>query len=232
MRGYQVVLVQAPAGFGKTPAGAVAARALGARHDRRLAVRADADDPLRLLHALALAVRTGAGRPSFGHTLLAGAHAAVVEGITAWLAEVAHAALDIVLIVDEAERLPPESIEALAYLLRNAPANLRVVVAARADCHLGIDDLVDYDQCLVVGPAQLRFDLGETIALVRSRLGSSLTMTPQRACRLTEGWPPGLQPADGDVGGRRPAGRNRRAVGSGGGLREQFVGVLLANRLR
>ena len=54
--------------------------------------------------------------------------------MTVWLAEVAQSALDIVLIVDEADRLPPASREALAYLLRNAPPNLRVVVAARADC--------------------------------------------------------------------------------------------------
>jgi hypothetical protein len=152
------------------------------------------DDPVRLVHALALAVRTGAGRPSFGQTLLAAAQPAAVEGITAWLAEVAHTALDIVLIVDEAERLPPESIEALAYLLRNAPANLRVVIAARADCHLGIDDLVDYDQCLVVGPTQLRFDLGETISLVRSRLGAAVDDdAAARLHELAEGWPLGLQ---------------------------------------
>ena len=53
--------------------------------------------------------------------------------MTVWLAEVAQSALDIVLIVDEADRLPEATREALAYLLRNAPPNLRVVVAARAD---------------------------------------------------------------------------------------------------
>jgi ATP/maltotriose-dependent transcriptional regulator MalT len=46
-------------------------------------------------------------------------------------------ALDIVLFVDEADRLPESTRVALAYLLRNAPPNLRVVVAARADAGWG-----------------------------------------------------------------------------------------------
>jgi LuxR family maltose regulon positive regulatory protein len=232
MSGHPVILVQAPAGFGKTSLLAQWRREHLARGTIVAWLSAQPqDDPVRLVHALALAVRTGAGRPSFGHTLLAAAQTAAIEGITAWLAEVAHTALDIVLIVDEAERLPPASIEALAYLLRNAPANLRVVIAARADCHLGIDDLVDYDQCLVVGPTQLRFDLGETIALVRSRLGGAVDDdAAARLHELAEGWPLGLQLALTVMS----AGADPRAeIGAlskrGGGLHEQFVGVLLAN---
>ena len=232
MSGHPVILVQAPAGFGKTSLLAQWRREHLARGTIVAWLSAQPqDDPVRLVHALALAVRTGAGRPSFGHTLLAAAQTAAIEGITGWLAEVAHTALDIVLIVDEAERLPPASIEALAYLLRNAPANLRVVIAARADCHLGIDDLVDYDQCLVVGPTQLRFDLGETIALVRSRLGGAVDDdAAARLHELAEGWPLGLQLALTVMS----AGADPRAeIGAlskrGGGLHEQFVGVLLAN---
>jgi LuxR family maltose regulon positive regulatory protein len=232
MRGQPIILVQAPAGFGKTSLLAQWRREHLARGTIVAWLSAQPqDDPVRLVHALALAVRTGAGRPSFGHTLLAAAQPAAVEGITAWLAEVAHTALDIVLIVDEAERLPPESIEALAYLLLAAPANLRVVIAARADCHLGIDDLVDYDQCLVVGPTQLRFDLGETIALVRSRLGSSVDDdAAARLHELAEGWPLGLQLALTVMSaGADPRAEIGALSAGGGGLREQFVGVLLAN---
>ncbi|HEX3138675.1 MAG TPA: LuxR C-terminal-related transcriptional regulator [Rhizobacter sp.] len=230
--GHPVVLVQAPAGFGKTSLLAQWRR----EHLTRGTVVAwlsaqSQDDPPRLVQALALAVRTGAGRPSFGHTLLAGPPSAAVEGITGWLAEVAQTALDIVLIVDEAERLPPDSIDALAYLLRNAPANLRVVIAARADCQLGIDDLVDYDQCLVVGPSMLRFELGETIALVRSRLGTAID--DDAAARLherVEGWPLGLQLALTVMSAGADPRTELSALAAGGGsLREQFVAVLLAN---
>ena len=151
------------------------------------------DQPQRLVQALALAVRVGSGRPTFGHTLIESAPSGL-EGVTIWLAELAHAAFDVVLIVDEADRLPTNSRDAVAYLVRNAPPNLRVVVAARTDCQLGLDDLVAYGQCIVIGPAFLRFQIDETMELVRGRLGTRLDNdTAARLHELTEGWPLGLQ---------------------------------------
>jgi LuxR family maltose regulon positive regulatory protein len=67
-------------------------------------------------------------------------------------------------------------------LLRNAPSNLRAVIASRADPGLAIDDLVAYGACIVVGPAQLRFQFDETIELVRARLGVASTATRRHAC--------------------------------------------------
>jgi LuxR family maltose regulon positive regulatory protein len=227
-----VIVVQAPAGFGKTSLLAQLRR----EHLGRGAVVAwltaqRQDDPSRLVQALALAVRTGAGRPTFGHTLLAAPPAEAVEGITAWLAEVAQSALDIVLIVDEADRLPPESLEALGYLLRNAPPNLRAVVAARTECPLGIDDLVDYGQCTVIGASQLRFELGETIALMQSRLPAGVDVDVAAQLHdLTEGWPLGLQLALAVMSSGADPRAEIAALASGGGaLRDQFVGVLLPN---
>ncbi|MDM0023666.1 LuxR C-terminal-related transcriptional regulator [Variovorax sp. J31P216] len=195
IRDLRAILVQAPAGFGKTSLlaqwrlehlshGAVVAW-LSAQPQ---------DEPQRLAQSLALAVRRGAGRSTFGHTLLEAVGPGGLEGITVWLAELAQSALDVVLIVDEAERLPAASREALAYLLRNAPPNLRVIVAARPDVHLDIDDLVAYGQCVVIGPSSLRFRLDETMQLVRSRLGARVDNdTAARLHEMTEGWPLGLQ---------------------------------------
>jgi len=144
---------------------------------------------------------------------------------------VAQTALDVVLIADEIDRLPPDSLEALAYLLHNVPPNLRVVLAARSDCRLDIDDLVDYGQCSVIGPSQLRFDLAETIELVHSRLGASVDHdAAARLHDLAEGWPLGLQLALTVMSGGIDPKAEIAALGAGGGLlRDQFVGVLLAN---
>ena len=232
LRGCPVVVVQAPAGFGKTSLLAqwrLEHLARGAVVAWLTAQRRDA--PQYLVQALTLAVRQGAGRPTFGHTLLEAPPPNAIEGITSWLADVAQTALDIVLIVDEAEHLPRESIQLLEYLLRNAPANLRVVVAARADCDLGIDDLIEYGQCIAAGASLLRFELAETIALVRNRLGAAFDVdTAARLHELTEGWPLGVQLALAVMAARADPRAEVAALASGGGvLREQFASVLLAN---
>jgi LuxR family transcriptional regulator, maltose regulon positive regulatory protein len=232
LRDHPIVLVQAPPGFGKTSLLAQWRREHLAQGAVVAWLSAQAqDEPQRLVQALALAVRTGAGRPTFGHTLLEAAPPAGLEGITVWLAELAQTALRVVLIVDEAERLPAASRDGLAYLLRNTPPNLRVVVAARADCRLGIDDLVAYGDCAVVGPQQLRFTLDEALQLVRGRFGQRIDIdAAARLHELTEGWPLGLQLALSVVAsGDDPRAGMSAIAAYGERLRDHFVVLLLAN---
>lgn len=232
IRNLPAILVQAPAGFGKTSLLAQW-RLEHLAHGAVVAwlTAQPQDEPQRLAQGLALSVRRGAGRSTFGHTLLEAVGPGGLEGITVWLAELAQSALDVVLIVDEAERLPTASREALAYLLRNAPPNLRVIVAARPDVHLDIDDLVAYGQCVVIGPSSLQFRLDETMQLVRSRLGARVDNdTAARLHQVTEGWPLGLQlaltliargvDARADVAGMEAI---------GGELHDHFVKLLLAH---
>ena len=232
LRDHPLVVVQAPPGFGKTSLLALWRREHLARGTVVAWVLAQAQDsPQRLVQALALAVRTAAGRPTFGHTLFGSTAPDGLEGITVWLAEVAQTALDIVLFVDEAERLPPESMEALAYLLRNAPSNLRAVVAVRADSQLGIEDLIAYGQCVVVTQEMLRFRFDETLELVHQRFGGRIDNdAAARLHELTEGWPLGLQLALAamDSGGAAPIATAAPAA-QGEALRTRFIGLLLAN---
>ncbi|HQR19237.1 MAG TPA: LuxR C-terminal-related transcriptional regulator [Burkholderiaceae bacterium] len=232
LRERPAVLVQAPAGFGKTSLLAQWRR----EHLARGTVVAwfsaqEEDDGQRLVQGLALAVRLASGKPGFGSTLLEGAVPPGLEGVTAWLAEVAQSALDIVIIIDEAERLPAESREALTYLIHNAPSNLRVVVAARPECDLGVAELVRYGHCATFGAAALRFSLDETIALARSRLGARVDAdTGARLHELTEGWPLGLQLALSAISRSTEAKTAISAMAARGGeLHERFVGALLAN---
>ena len=195
--GSPVTVVQAPPGFGKTSL-------LGQWRREHLAKRAavawlsadERDDFPRFLQSLVLAVQTGCARPGFGRFLLkrGGIAGSEMEGMTAWLAEVAQTSLDLVLIVDEAERLSPVNMSALTYLLHNIPANLRVVLAARGGLDEVVADLVAYGQCVVVGAETLCFRLEETMALVRERFGTKVDADNcARLQEMTEGWPLGLQ---------------------------------------
>ena len=227
-----IVVVQAPAGFGKTSLLAQWRREHLARGSVVAWVSAQSqDDPLRLVRALSLAVRTAAGRPTFGHTLLEAAVPDGLEGVTTWLADVAQSALDVVLIVDEADRLPLPARDALGYLLRNAPPNLRAVVAARTDCHLNIDDLIDYGQCTLVASELLRFQLDETMELVHARFGSRVDRDAvARLHELTEGWPLGLQLSLSVMAaGSDPQAEISAMAMHGSSLRDHVVNLLLAN---
>ncbi len=236
LRDYPVVLVQASAGYGKTSLLAQWRRehlALG-RVVAWLTAQPQDDVP-RFVQALALAVRAGAGRPGFGRTLMAAAPTAGLESVTVWLAEVAHSALDIVLIVDETNRLPEATREALTYLLHNAPSNLRVVVAARADFRLEIDDLIAYGRGISVGPVQLCFDLDETLGLVHARFGTRVDRDAvARLHEWVEGWPLGLQLALSVMASGSDPQAEVSAMAAQGGvsahpLRHQLVNLLLAN---
>lgn len=232
LRDHAVLLVQAPAGFGKTALLAQWRREHLAQGRIVAWLTAQAhDDVARLVQGLALAVRLGAGRPTFGHTLIEGSGAAGLEGVTAWLAEIAQTALDIVLIVDEVDRLPADSREAFAYLLRNAPANLRIAFAARADGQLDIDDLVAYGEVVVLGPSALCFRLDETLELVQARFGARVDRDRgARLHELTEGWPLGLQLAlTVMAAGVDPQSELDAISARGGELHGRFVELLLAN---
>ncbi|MGA7811888.1 LuxR C-terminal-related transcriptional regulator [Caballeronia sp.] len=230
-RDRPVTIVQAPPGFGKT------ALLVQWRHEQLMRGVVVAwlsldgrDDPRRLFAALILAVRTGSGRTAFGKHLLEGGAApdAPIEAITAWLAEVARTALDIVLILDEVERLPQASHEALIYLLENLPANLRIVLASRSGYDKVIARLIPYGVCTAVDAATLRFRLDETISLIGIRFGADVDAdTSARFHDITEGWPLGLQLAlDAIAETHDQVGGMNAFANSTGGIQNQFVSAL------
>jgi LuxR family transcriptional regulator, maltose regulon positive regulatory protein len=232
LRERAVVIVQAPAGFGKTSL--LAQWRL--EHLARGAVvgwlsAQAADNEQRLLQCLVLSIRSASGRQKFGRTLLEGGARGGLSDVTEWLAEIAQTALDIVLIIDGAERLAAAAREALAYLCHNAPSNLRVIAAARSDCDLGVADLLIYGQCATLSARELRFSLEESMELIRTRLSGRLDADDSaRLHELTEGWPLGLQLALTALSHDPRPGQTIAAMrASSGALHAHFLDVLLKN---
>lgn len=228
-----VIVLQAHSGFGKTSLLAQWRREFLAKGAGVAWISGDgSEDPLHLLRCLVHAVRIGCGRPEFGRLLLesSGAGQGELEGITAWLAELAQLPLRVVLMVDEADRLSASNFSALTYLLHNVTPNLNVCIAARTGFHAAIGDLVDYGQALLLESEDLRFRLDETIAFARNRFGDKAdTDTAARLHELIEGWPLGLQIVAATVEKSDDLHAAMASMSGNGGGSERFVGGLLAN---
>ena len=231
LRDHPLMLVQAPAGFGETRC----LRSGGAntwRTGRSLPGSwRGQDTPQRLVQALALAVRTSAARPGFGHTLLDARPAAGLEAFTIWLAEVAQTALNVVVFVDEAD---------LTAQVGRGPGVCATQCAAQPACGGGHPHRLppghrrpDRIRTMRTGHA------GDAAFPLRrdARSGGQALRPPHfdnddaaRLHELTEGWPLGLQlalSAIGSAGDVRVATAVPAAQGSA--LREHFVALLLAN---
>ncbi len=193
-----VVVVQAPAGFGKTSL---------LSQWRREAIRNgamtawlsidDRDNGTRFVQGLIVATRMAVGRANFGKSYLrnTGSSEGDLEALTNWLAEVARMAVAFELFLDDVHALPQSTLQtSLLYLFRNAPANLRIFLGSRRHLAVSVPDLLAHGQFAVVDADALRFTHDETISVVTTRFGSRAN--PDICARmhdLTEGWPLGLQ---------------------------------------
>ena len=192
-----VIVADARSGFGKTTLLA---------HWRREALQhgavvawltADADDrPVRFAAGLGLAMNTASWRAAFAQIdFVSRDDDAALEALTEWLSQVAVMATESILIIDDAHLLPEATLQnSLAYLLHNAPANLKIILAARGALGLAVADWVGHGHYASLGLEDLRLRLPETIALLSAHFGQRID---QDACarlhELTEGWPLGLQ---------------------------------------
>jgi len=194
----RIIRLEAPAGFGKTSLLAQWRRSLLAAAGVAVAWLSadDEDDPARFSQALALAMERAYGRAAFGRLgqgEMPGS--GEFDRLTAWLAEVANAGTESALIIDEVESLPAASQRSLDYILRNLPANLRVILAMRKPLPaLRLTELVARGEVVQLSPDALRFTLSETLAVMRAQLGGHIDANAAAAIHeLTRGWPLGLQ---------------------------------------
>jgi LuxR family maltose regulon positive regulatory protein len=185
--GARIVLLEAATGWGKSALLAQWRRtALDAGHLAVWLTAGPADEPQRLVQGLALALDRACGTPRSP----AGDASHPIEAATAWLAHASALPADILLLVDETDRLPAAGADLLRYVLHNLPANVRAALAGRTGLrHLAAG--LEPPDWLLAGPAQLRLTVDEACALAMAAGASA-----DEGARLhedTEGWPLGVQ---------------------------------------
>ena len=207
----KLMLVSAPAGFGKTTlltewlAAGPAAPA-----DERLAAWLSLDrgdnDPASFWAYVIAALRTvasGVGESALA--LLRAPQPPPVEAVlTALLNDLAAIAADVVLVLDDYHVIDAPAVQdGMAFLLDHLPPGLHVVIASRADPALPLARLRARGELAEIRAAELRFTPDEAAAYLNEMMGLQLTARDVAALEArTEGWIAALQLAALSMQGR------------------------------
>jgi len=191
-----LVLVCAPAGFGKTALLADWARG-GRRAVAWLSLDPGDNDPVRFWrHVIAALDRVRPGPAERIAPLLGPPAPPAFEGlVTALLNELAVQPDQVLLVLDDYHLIEAQPVHAsLLFLLEHLPPGLQLVLASRTDPPLPLARLRARGQLAEVRAAALRFTAQEAAALLRQTVGPALpdAAVATLAAR-TEGWAAGLQ---------------------------------------
>jgi LuxR family maltose regulon positive regulatory protein len=231
-----LIVLQAAVGYGKTSlllqwrrealeSGAIVAWLTLDEHD----------DAASFVQGLYVALSIGSGAGSFlrdkgGAPVRQGEE---LEALTVWLAEVAGMAVDVELMLDDAHALPEETARSLLmYLLLNAPANLRIILACRRALPMNFAELIASGRLLHLHADDLRFTLEETAQVLEAGPVSGIDKDScVRLYELTEGWPLGLQLAMSSVVKRANLKEAIAEFSSRSGDLQHYFMEVLVNRL-
>lgn len=192
----ELVLVSAPAGFGKT-----ALLADWSQRRKRpvawLSLDASDNDPVRFWRHVAAALdRVRPGVAERVGPLLARPSPTSFDGfVSALINELVGHADPVVLVLDDYHLIEAESVHAsLLFLLEHVPPGLQLVLACRADPPLPLARLRGRGKLAELRTLELRFTDAEAAALLREAVGQDLGDDAVAALAArTEGWAAGLQ---------------------------------------
>jgi LuxR family maltose regulon positive regulatory protein len=192
-----MVLVCAPAGFGKTALLADWVRS-GDHRVAWLSLDAGDNDPVRFWRHVVAALDRA--QPGIGERVapLLGPPPSSFEGlVTALINELAAqpGENEIVLVLDDYHLVDTQQVHAsLAFLLEHLPPGLRLVLASRSDPRLPLARLRAGGQLAELRTGELRFTAEEAAVLLREATGADLPGAAAAALAArTEGWAAGLQ---------------------------------------
>ncbi len=193
---HKVILVSAPAGFGKT---SLISEWLSDRQRPAawLSLDDNDNDPTRFLSYLIAALHTIA--PDIGQGIVRALQAPqpppLETTLTALLNEITAIAEPFTLILDDYHLITvPPIDQALTFLIGHLPPLMQLVIVTREDPPLPLHQLRARDQLTELRAADLRFTLAEAAGFLNQTMG--LTLSPEDIAALearTEGWIVGLQ---------------------------------------
>ncbi|MBM3128621.1 MAG: tetratricopeptide repeat protein [Chloroflexi bacterium] len=227
---HKVILVSAPAGFGKTtlvsewvnqkmkdesgkmkeeenlhPSSFI----LHPSKVAWLSLDKGDGDPASLLTYLIAALQTLA--PNLGQGVLSALQAAppppTESLLTTLLNEIAALAFDFILVLDDYQCVDAKAVDdALAFLIEHLPPQMHLVIATREDPHLPLAQLRARDQLTELRAFDLRFTPSEAAEFLNQVMGLNLSAEDIAALETrTEGWIAGLQLAAISMQGHKDA---------------------------
>ncbi|MBG6212237.1 LuxR family maltose regulon positive regulatory protein [Cryobacterium sp. CAN_C3] len=207
----KLMLVSAPAGFGKTTLLAewLAAGSAAPADERLVAwlslARADNDPATFWIYVIAALQKMAGGVGGSALALLQSRRAPPIETmLTTLLQDLGAVSRDIVLVLDDSHVIDARDVQdGMAFLLDHLPPGLHIVIASRADPALPLARLRVRGELVETRAAELRFTADEAAAYLNEMMGLQLTARDVAALEArTEGWIAALQLAALSMQGR------------------------------
>ena len=195
---HKLMLVSAPAGFGKTTLISEWSRAVAP--DIRVAwfsVDRGDNDPARFWTYFITALgELQAGLSDKALSLLQSPQPMPIESmITALINDLINISANLVLVLDDYHLIESQPIQnAMDFLLDHLPSHLHLIIATRSDPPLPLVHLRGQGALVEIGADELRFTLDEATAFFNQVMGLSLSSNDIAALNeRAEGWIAGLQ---------------------------------------
>jgi LuxR family maltose regulon positive regulatory protein len=203
--GRKLILISAPAGFGKTTL--VSEWAASCKQPVAwLSLDEGDDDPARFLAYFVAALQTI--EPNIGAVMLGALQNPQLPSIelllTTLLNEIAATPDNFIFVLDDYHAIDSQPVDnALTFLLKHLPPQMHLVISTREDPHLPLARLRARGQLTELRAADLRFTPAEAADFLNRMMGLNLRDADIAALEArTEGWIAGLQMAALSMQGR------------------------------